>query len=178
MVFDFLAAMLKFGGFLLGLLGLLGPAEIKDDVLAFATTNYTGSYSFAGLYDNYAMTNHDFLVPSYTLMLNLSPDDKPNDKEDLYDMLLSNGMEDVILAQMGVTIDIVGDYGARNTDAIAVTIVYSTIPETASDVSWSVEEAIFNVLPFLSQIRFYDVNETELVLGGPSGSLEFHRVLA
>jgi len=41
----------------------------------------------------------------------------------------------------------------------------------------SVEDFMYNMLQKVTQIRFYDLNQTELVLGGPEGSLEFSRTL-
>jgi len=153
---------------------------VSDREFVYTTTNYSGIYSLVSLYDSYEMTTLDLSIPSYTLELSPSlAEDDPNDDEDLYDMVLSNGVDDMIVAQMRVAGDISEDSGQRITDEIVgLYVVSTTIPATVrSDDEWSVEEAIYYLVPYFTQIRFYDGDQTELVLGGPSGSVEVKRGL-
>jgi len=146
----------------------------------YATTNYSGTYSLVSLYDNNEMTTVNLDMPGYFMELSPSLDeDDPNDDKDLYNMVLSNGGDDkLIVAQMTVRGDMWEDPGLRTTDEIVgVNVLSTTIPSSTvqSEDEWSVVEALYFLVPSLSQIRFYDSVQTELALGGRPGSIQMRR---
>ena len=160
----------------------------------YTATNYTGTYALVSMYDSYAQTTVDMGdARGFTLQLRPSSADDPHDDQDLYDLVLrrqqqqqepntntTNDDDDFLLvAQMTVVADEYEIAGQRYTDDIVeVYLVTTTIPETIqSDSAWSEQESIFYVVPYFTQIRFYDRNRTELVLGGPAGSMEYQRLL-
>ena len=167
----------------------------------YTATNYTGTYALVSMYDSYAQTTVDMGdARGFTLQLRPSSADDPHDDQDLYDLVLrrqqqqqpepntttptTNNNDDndddfLLVAQMTVVADEYEIAGQRYTDDIVeVYLVTTTIPETIqSDSAWSEQESIFYVVPYFTQIRFYDRNRTELVLGGPAGSMEYQRLL-
>lgn len=177
---SFVDAVKGFGLFLWTLFLPRSYVAVSDSGFVYATTNYSGIYSLVSLYDSYEMTTLD-TITGYTLGLNPSlTEDDPNDDKDLYDMVLSNGVDDMIAAKMKVAKDMSEeDPGQRKTDEIVeLFVVSTTLPATVrSENEWSVEEAIYYLVPYLTQIRFYDIAQTELIFGGPSGSIEMKRVL-
>jgi len=139
-----------------------------------ANNNYSGTYSLVSVYDRYSMISLDVgsLPSSYTLQLSRSYLDDPSDDEDLYDMLLlKNTDEEMIASQMSVISSGLYD------EIMGILIITAPVPSTVGEEVMSIEDAMYNMLQQVTQIRFYDLNQTELVLGGPEGSLEFSRTL-
>ena len=138
-----------------------------------ANNNYSGAYSLVSVYDRHSMISLDLgsLPSSYTLQLSRSYLDDPGDDEDLYDMLLLKNNDEEMIASMSVISS--GPFD----EIMGILIITAPVPNTSGEDAMSVEDAMYNMLQDVTQIRYYDLNQTQLVLGGPEGSLEFSRTL-